>query len=306
MSDENKQIALPVGELKPSDFMFSKKETRTWNFPDKNTPGKQLIGSYDYVEVFYGEPGKKLAFVIEHVKCISGIQTTTNTKRGFMSVSLTPEQSAMIRKAVDDPIFLLAFQNRDELFKQGRKIQQPMEMKFLFSGIVKDGKEKKDQSNNLVRGPDGKIQTWSDSITGDIAMTKVKNQVEVDKHQCQIIDLNDSPYSWTSLSSKNIRELIVQVDCVKFTDKIRVQLSFKLIVPDEKGGGARQLTTKRRLEMVVDEKHEKHEKNEKNEKNEKPAAGPTPPGITAPPPPTTTPTTSVDAQKREEKKPKTG
>lgn len=242
-------VAQALTDLQASKFMFSKKETKKWDFFNKKT-NKQTVGSNDWVEVYYEVPGQKLAFVLENVKTTTGVQTTDSFKRGFMSVSLTPEMSAQIRKAVDEPIFQLAWQHREDLFKAGRKMQQPIEMKFAFHGVVQDGKEKKDKEGNIQRGADGKIQTWNDSVTGDIAMKKKQQQVVVDDNLCQIVDLTDRPYAWTSLGGKNLREVVVEVDKVVFSDKIRVHCSFKSIVPNEVGTGGAKYTTKRRLEAM--------------------------------------------------------
>lgn len=248
-------VAQSLGDLQPVKFMFSKKETKKWDFFNKKT-NKQTVGSNDWVEVYYEQGGQKLAFVLENVKTTTGVQSTDSFKRGFMSVTLTPEQSAQIRKAVDDPILLLAWQHREDLFRPARKMQQLIEMKHFFHGVVQDGKEKKDKDGNVQRGPDGKIQVWNDSVTGDIPMKKKSQQVVVDENLCQIVDLTDRPYAWTSLGGKVLREVVVEVDKVVFSDKIRVHCTFKSIVPNEVGTGGAKYTTKRRLEASTQESHD--------------------------------------------------
>lgn len=246
---DDADVAHNVAELVPSKFMFSKKETKKWDFFNKTT-NKQTTGSNDWVEVYYDQVGRKLAFVIENVKCNTGIQTTDNFKRGYMSVTLNEDQSKMIREKVDDPIFQLAWEHRKDLFKSGRKMEQPIEMKHSYRGVRQDGKEKKDKDKNPVRGPNGDIQCWSDSVTADIAMKKKDQQPVVDENSCQIIDLNNQRYAWTSLGGKMLREVVCEVDKVVFSDKIAVHCSFRLIVPDEVGSGGARYTTKRRLEAV--------------------------------------------------------
>lgn len=245
---EGVSIALPISELQPSKFMLSKKETKKWDFFNKQQ-NKQMIGSHDWVEVYYDTPGQKLAFVVENVKTMTGVQTGNNFKKGFMSVTLTPEQSAAIRAAVDAPIFQLVWQNREDLYKKGRKMTQPLEMKFAFKGVVQDGKEKKDKDGNFQKGPDGKVQVWQDSITGNIAMKKKNNQVVVDENVCQIVDLTDRPYAWTGLAGKKIREIVFEVDRVVFAESVVVHIDIKCVVPDEVGTGGTRYLTKRRLEV---------------------------------------------------------
>lgn len=293
-------VAQPLEELQPTKFMFSPKETKKWDFFNKKT-NKQTVGSNDWVQVFYDNDGQKLAFVLENVKTTTGVQSTDSFKRGFMSVTLTPEQSAQIRKAVDDPILMIVWQNREELFRPARKMQQLVEMKCLFHGVVQDGKEKKDKEGNLQRGPDGKIQVWNDSVTGDIPMKKKNQQVVVDENLCQIVDLTNRPYAWTSLAGKVLREVVVEIDKVVFSDKIRVHCTFKSIVPNETGTGGAKYTTKRRLEAAASE-----------------GQGSTASASAAAPAPTPTPTVATSAPVaaapsvpaksdtgREEKKPRT-
>lgn len=244
---ENQVVALQLSELEAQHFMFSAKQTKKWDFFNKKT-NKQTVGSNDFVFVYYGHEHQKLAFVIEDVKTSTGVQTTDSFKRGFMSVSLTPEQSKQVRDAVDKPLRELVWQHRADLVKNGRKMQQQMEMNFLYHGVVTDGKEKKDKEGNLQRGADGQPQCWNDSITADIPMKKKNQSPVVDENECQIVDPSDRPYAYTSLAGKTMKEVVVQVDKVVFSDKIRVHCSFKLIVPADDSSNCVKYTTKRRLE----------------------------------------------------------
>ena len=232
--------ALSLSELIPGKFMFSEKKHRTWDFMDKKT-GKNRTGGQTYVELYYEKPLQKLCFVIENVKSFSGIQTTDNFKRGFMSVSLTKAQSDAIRAAVDAPIFQLAFQCRGDLVKNGKKMVQSAEMKFMFNGVVQDGKEKKDKSGQPLGG------NWDDSITGNIHMKKKDNQPVVDPNECEIVDLEGRPYAWSALDGKPIKELFCEVEKVTFDDKIRVHCVFRSIVPEAKAGV--KYVSRRRLEQ---------------------------------------------------------
>ena len=248
-------VALPVTELQPSQFMFSPKQTKSWDFLDKSK-NKRMTGSHDFVELWYKEQGEKLAFVLENVKTTSGIQTTDRFNRGFMSINLEPAVSALVRKHVDDIVFAMVFQHREDLLKNGRKINQLAEIKFLYKGVVQDGKEKVDKDTKVaIKGQDGKPAYWSDSITGDIAFKKGKNGPVVDENVCQIVDLNDRPYAWSSLSGKVLREVVVEVDKVVFgaDSKIKVHCTYRCIVPNEVGSGGAKYTTKRRLEAAAQE-----------------------------------------------------
>lgn len=69
---ENVSIAMPLDELKSSEFMFGPKKVKTWSFVDKKKGGKLTSGSNDFCDVFYGKPGQKLAVVLEDVATIGG------------------------------------------------------------------------------------------------------------------------------------------------------------------------------------------------------------------------------------------
>lgn len=248
MTTQEVVIANQLSDLKPTEFMMGEPQTKSWNFTDKT--GKQLNGSNNWVEIYYKTPGHKLNFIVENVKT-SGVKTDTDMRRGFMSITLSPEQSAQIRKAVDDPIFMLAWQNREKLYKMGRKMTQPIEMKFAYRGVVKDGAERKDANGVVQRGGDGKVQVWADSITCNIPMKRQGNQVVVDAHQCQVVDLQERNYAWTGLEGKQLREVVIEVEKVVFNDKVTVHCNFKLIVPNEVGNGGVRYSTKRRMEAEV-------------------------------------------------------
>lgn len=229
-------ISIPLNELDPSKFMFSEKKSNSWNFKDKKT-GKQRTGSKTYVELYYDKPGQKLSFVLNDVKSFNGIQTTDNFKRGFMSVNLKKEKSEQVRAFVDTPVFNLAFQYRNDLIKGGNKINAPAEMRIIYDGVVVEGKDK----------PDGSGEKWDDQLTCTVPMKKKGQQPIVDDNLCTVEDLEGRPYAWSAIEGKNLKEVAVEVDKVVFADKIRIQGTYRLIVPEDKA--AAKVTTKRRLEQ---------------------------------------------------------
>jgi len=230
-----KVVAVALNEIDPTQVMFSEKKVNSWDFVDKKT-GKKTSGSKNFVEVFYGTPGNKFAFVVENVKSFSGIQTGNNIKKGFMSISLTKEQSAAVRKSVCDVLFQLAFKHREQLYKNHKKVPTPEVLRALYDGVVKDGAEKKDKSGN-----------YDDTSTGDIGMKVNKGQPMVDLEQCEIVDMDGSPYSWSALDGKKLSEVVFEVQEVSFTDRVKVKLVYRCIVPNEKA--AVKYVTKRRLEQ---------------------------------------------------------
>lgn len=249
-------VAMSLTDLVPSEFGCSEKKYRSWDFMKD---GKKVVGGEEFVEVYYGNKCQKLAFALEEVKTISGITPSSDGfKTARMSVNLTPEQSAQIRKAVDEPIFQLIFQHREKLLKNGRKVSHPAEIKLLYKGVVRDGEEKTEKKTDgtkgkgkPIKGPDGNSQYWPDSVSGNVPMKKNGNQHIVDPDQCQIVDLEGRPYAWTCLDRKTLREVVVEIEKVVFKpdNHIVVYCMFKCIVPNEIGAGAVKYTTKRRLEQ---------------------------------------------------------
>ncbi len=247
-------VAMSLTDLVPGEFMCSEKKYRSWDFVKD---GKKVVGGEDYVLVYYNNERQKLAFTLEEVKTTNGITVSNGFKKARMSVNLTPEQSAQIRKAVDEPIFQLIFQHREKLLKNGRKVSHPAEIKLLYKGVVRDGEEKTEKKTDgtkgkgkPIKGPDGNSQYWPDSVSGNVPMKKHGNQHIVDPEQCQIIDLEGRPYAWTCLDHKTLREVVVEIEKVVFkSDNIVVHCTFKCIVPNEIGAGAVKYTTKRRLEQ---------------------------------------------------------
>lgn len=241
-------------DLKEKDFGLSQKEEKQWSF---EKDGKLIKGSKNMVKVLYGDPAtNKLAFLLENVKSTQGIQAK-DMKNAYMLLTLTPDQSAALKKYVDETIFALIWKYKDNLVKgpKVRKMTNPLELRSVYNGVVKDGQEKKDKTGTPQKGPDGAPLYWNDSISLSIPMTK--NQ-HVDHNQCQILDLNNRPYAWTALENKMLREVVVEIDHVSFSSEggIRVQCVARSIVPNEVGAGCVQYTTKRRLEVPAAEQQQ--------------------------------------------------
>lgn len=254
-------IALPPTEMKAECFAISEKKTDSWDFVDK--AGKKIVGKKTTIKLYYDEDKEtktptKCAFVLENVKTINGIQPGKKLNQGFMSINLTPDQSAMVTKYIDDVIFQIVWKHREVLFKGGSKLVHPMEIKNLFKGVVKQGDEQKDKDGNVVKGPDGLAKRWADSITCTVPMKKKQNQPVVDDTKCQVVDLRDRPYAWTALDRKELREVILEVDFITIGSpsnafEFKVQTVAKSIVPNEEGNGGVKYTTKRRLEATSEE-----------------------------------------------------
>jgi len=226
---------IPYQQLDQSKFILGKKELNSWNFVDKKT-NKRRTGSQTYCNVYYEKPGQKLLFLLEDCKSFSGIQTGDNMKRGFMSLNLKKEISEAVRKAVDTPLFNLAFVNRKEFMKNGAKIKEPAEMRIIFDGVVVDGKPKSE----------GSSEYWDDCLTANVPLKRKNQQPVLDDNICTIEDLDGVAYAWTALDGKKLKEVAIEIEKMTFDDKkIRVHCLYRLIVPEEKS--APKVLTKRRL-----------------------------------------------------------
>ena len=157
-----------------------------------------------------------------------------------MSVNLNDIVSAKVRQAVDDRMFHLCFEHRNELMKMGKKITKPSEMKIMFSGLVKDGDEK----------PDG-TGSYNDQITCTVPTIKKAQQVVVDTQQCAIEDLEGVPYATAGVERKNLKEVAIEIEKIVFDKEISVRGRFRLIVADTKA--VPRVTTKRKLAMLSDQ-----------------------------------------------------
>jgi hypothetical protein len=281
-------ISIPLSELDPMKFMFSEKKTKSWNFKNKKT-GKQQSGSKTYVELYYEKPGQKLCFVINDVKSFNGIQSTDNFKRGFMSINLKEDKLKEIEKYFDTPVFNLAFQNRKELLKNARNVTQPAEMRVLYHGIVTPGKEKKDSPG----------EKWDDQLTCSVNMKKKGQQPVVDENSCVIEDLEGRPYAWSTLDGKPLKEVAIEVDQVVFGDNIKVQGTYRLIVPE--GQEAPKVTTKRRMEQ---QKKRPHSDVESGSGDDHKANPPALENVSAPPVAAATAPVASDVKEPASKKPR--
>ena len=208
---------LPVEELQDTAFLFT----------DSN-----ILRATREAEVWYQTCGHKLTFSLENVKTKSGIQPTDAMFWGSMTVQLTPEQSALVQKHVDDIIFLMAYANREPMMRQhGWHIEKPYDLRLLYRGLVQEGVEKLDDL-------DGKPQLEPDCITGNVAMRlSRKHRLKANKRECRVEDLLGRPFRSCDLRGKMLRKVVVQVDKVVFfktpSIPIRVDCSFRNIVVNE-------------------------------------------------------------------------
>lgn len=234
-------------ELKRDAFTLVGQAPKTWNFNDKKT-GTKIEGSKNFAHAMYGP--NKLAFAIEDIKRGKGI-VVKDEKSAYMMLSLTAEQSAKVRKYVDDVIFDIIWSRRTDLV-QGPKVHkmtEPMQLRSNYNGIVRDGKPKIDKTTKVpLKSADGSPQFWADSITLNIPMAKG----QVDTKKVRIVDLKDRPYAWTSLEDKDLKEVVMEVSEVSFTPTgdIYVKCVAKCIVPNEEGVGDVSYTTRRQAELL--------------------------------------------------------
>jgi hypothetical protein len=233
-NDEMECLAVNIDEVQTKKLTMSGVLKKVWNWRED---GAVKSRTQIYAEVYYAKPKNKFTFTLNDVRTINGIQTSQKFKSGFMSLNLSPEQSAHVRKQVDDCIFQLCFDNRVEMMKKGNKITHPSEMRMMFAGIVKDGDEKNDGSG----------ERWQDQITCTVPTKRKGQQVVVDENVCVVEDLDGKPYSWTGLDQKTLKEVAIEIDRVVFGKEITVRGVYRLVVPDCKT--VPRVMTKRKLQQ---------------------------------------------------------
>jgi hypothetical protein len=227
-------LAIHIDDLQASDFRLSEKKTRTWTWKEDGQPKKR---EQVYAEVYQGASGTNPLIVnLSDIRTINGVQITARYNSGFMSVNLTDELSRQVRERLDEQLFLLCFERRGELLKQGKKITKPSEMKIMFSGLVKDGDEK----------PDG-TGCYNDQITCTVPTQKKGQQVVVDPQQCAVEDLEGAPYPTAGVERKALKEVAIQIEKIVFDKEISVRARYRLIVADTKAVPV--VMTKRKLAM---------------------------------------------------------
>lgn len=230
--------AVHIDDIETTDIRLSEKKIRSWTWMEEGQPKKR---EQVYAEVYYGKTGKNPFILnLSDIRTINGVQITARYKSGFMSVNLNDILSAKVREVVDDQIFRLCFEHRNEFMKMGKKITKPSEMKIMFSGLVKDGDEK----------PDG-TGSYNDQITCTVPTTKKGQQVVVDTQQCAIEDLEGSPYATAGVERKTLKEVAIEIEKIVFDKEISVRGRFRLIVADTKV--APRVMTKRKLAMLSDQ-----------------------------------------------------
>jgi hypothetical protein len=249
MSTSNEIMAVDLDEINSECIVFGEKKTRSWSFNDPT--GKLCSGSQNYVIPYYmdGEERKRFVFVVKDVISYQGVQIGSNPKKGFMSFKLTSELSKKLKAKIDDKLLDFSFKHRSSLLKKdAHKVTSKELMSIGFTGVVRGGQMKTDGSNAF----------WDDDITATVSMKKKMGAPVVDADQLEIQDSDMKPYSWTSLDGKKVAEVAVEIERLVFSDKVKAQLIFRLIVVDEKTPPkfTTKSTQKRKLDMtgeVLDE-----------------------------------------------------
>ncbi len=204
-SDVMSLVAIPFEHLVPTNFILGPKKVKSWSFTDMVT-GERITGDQAWADVFYDVNENPLLFTIEKVK-----SNTNNLGPGsMMSLSLQKEIAKKVRVAVDTPLFNLAYFYRAVYWgSRGAKIKDPSEMRTLFHGAVSD-----------------------DSLVAN--MKRKKQQLEVNFDMCSIQDADGKSFSVDALDGKMLKKVVVHVEKIEFSDKIRVHCNYRLIVVDER------------------------------------------------------------------------
>lgn len=226
-------------DLDPSKISISGKKMYTYNFKDKTT-GQMTSASQPYVEVYYGQPGQKLQFLLPDMISYGGIAKASQ-KKAFMGFSLKKEVSDLIKQKIHEPIITQLFNNLRSLVPNNiDEFPEKQFLKLRFKGMVQKGKVR-DQNTG---------ECWNDSLACNVMMKKTQGQWTIDDNLCQVEDLDGKPYSWTALGGKNLAEVIVEVEKMKLLpDKgFSFNVFVRGIVSEEKA--APKVISQRRRRMM--------------------------------------------------------
>jgi hypothetical protein len=232
-----KVVQVPsVQDLNGSLVALTPKKTLEYNFGD-------AMNRISFTEAFYNDPSgtRKLAFALTDVKSYKGIQLSKQSKKpsGYIMLSLTPEQSALIREKVDEVIFENIFTHRVTLIKDGRNIQDKLEIRRMYKGLVKPGDEK----------PDAPGTYWQDSVILGVPMKKDGPQVVVDSTLCEVTDMCGTDYGWSAMGGKMLDEVCVEIDRIRLDDTaFKLKATCRYIVVKDKAEP--KFTSKRRLNTM--------------------------------------------------------
>lgn len=224
-------------DLDPSKIIISGKKMYTYNFKDKTT-GQMTSASQPYVEVYYGQPGQKLQFLLPDMISYGGIAKASQ-KKAFMGFSLKKEMSDLIKQKIHAPIITQLFSNIRTL-APSKDYPQKMFLEHDFRGMVQKGNVRDENTG----------ERWNDSMPCNVMMKKVQGQWTIDDNLCQVEDLDGKPYSWTALGGKNLAEVIVEVEKMKLLpDKgFSFNVFVRGIVSEEKA--APKVISQRRRRMM--------------------------------------------------------
>lgn len=238
------EVEVPlVNEIQPDDVKMSTRKENKWNWVEN---GEMKTRSETYA-LALNSAGQPLKFTLTDVRTVNGIQTGkkfTNKKgSAYMSINLTPEQSAEVKRFIDARLFDLCYANKNYL-KRGNQINHKQQMEMLFTGIVKQGNEKSDGSGDR----------WPDQITANVPTKIHQKQMVVDEAVCTIEDLNGSPFSWLGLQqTTRLAEVVIEVTKIVFKDTISVRAQYRLITPDTQTVAKVTTQRKRQLQQMSNE-----------------------------------------------------
>ncbi len=223
MSAPETQEAVELNEFQQSLCKASPVITNSSTFTDPKTKLRSTKKTRHF-EVYYPKQGQKLTFALQNVQTGQGIMTSKWGKL-FMSLKLTDEQAQMLRNTVDAAILELIFQNRAKIFEGGREanVKSALELQLLYTGIVQDGKAKDEN-------PDEK---WPDEIIASVPSKKLKGGA-LEPLGVQIQDADGREYDWRMVQGRmKLCEVVVMVDKVAIDDKIKPNLSYRIIAVDD-------------------------------------------------------------------------
>jgi hypothetical protein len=221
-------------------FILSGKKERKWQWIEHGVLKK---GGETFVKVYSSGTNTELLVSITGVRT-GGIHTSESKgARGFMSINLTEDQSALIKTKIDKPLQELIFPRKDELLnpRHADRIKNPTDLSIIFNGLVREGG---------IKDSDTK-ERWPDQITASIPMMKRNKKGKppsLDDSLLTVEDLDGNPFPWKDVGNVgNLAEVVLEITKVTFDTKgnISVRGTFRYIAVDAKA--IPKITTKRKL-----------------------------------------------------------
>lgn len=208
-----------LDEIDPTQFFVS---------PRRN----YVKGKFEepYFVVNYGKPEQNFVFIIRDARTNTGVRIRPDVKRPSASIalSLNDETVRLIEEKIHKPVLELIYKHKDKIFKEAAlsKLTSLDRLEFAFPKLYAPGRE----------NPNKPGETYSASIWADVDLTMTADKQPIpDPILCIIEDVKTTPYAYTTMAGKNLKEVAIEWQKIRFKTEsdMRHRLAARVILVDD-------------------------------------------------------------------------